>query len=93
MHHCAGCSVGGTLIQRPSLILLRSPPTIAVDNHAVTTIADIDECEENTHNCSQVCQNTIPGFKCACKRGYRMNQNHECVGELANYVLLLKLVA
>ena len=65
---------------------------MAVDNHAVTMIADIDECEEKTHNCSQVCQNTIPDYECVCESGYRMNQNHECVGELENNVLMLKLV-
>ncbi|XP_041098662.1 hemicentin-1 isoform X2 [Polyodon spathula] len=34
---------------------------------------DVDECEDGTHTCrySQVCENTIGGYRCSCPRGYR----------------------
>ncbi|VDM73731.1 unnamed protein product, partial [Strongylus vulgaris] len=44
--------------------------------------ADINECEMNLHNCgaSQMCQNTIGGFKCVdrCSDGYKYVDG-ECV--------------
>ena len=47
-------------------------------------VADVDECEEKTHKCAQICQNTEPGFTCVCEAGYRMNEDHDCLGELLN---------
>ncbi|MGH0143069.1 UNVERIFIED_CONTAM: hypothetical protein FKN15_022424 [Acipenser sinensis] len=34
---------------------------------------DVDECEDGSHTCrySQVCENTIGGYRCSCPRGYR----------------------
>ena len=49
------------------------------------TISDIDECFEETHNCSSVdnrkCNNTIGGYECICDNGYEENINGTCVGK------------
>ena len=34
---------------------------------------DIDECFNNTHNCTQTCTNTVKGFTCECNDGYVLN--------------------
>lgn len=36
-------------------------------------LLDIDECQDGSHMCrySQICQNTVGGYGCACPRGYR----------------------
>ena len=34
---------------------------------------DIDECINNTHNCTQTCTNTVGGFTCGCNDGYVLN--------------------
>ena len=43
---------------------------------------DIDECSENTDNCSQICTNTIGSYQCSCNDGYtRDSDGHTCNGE------------
>ena len=49
---------------------------------SISFCADIDECAENTHNCSQVCEDATPGFKCSCRPGYRMDEDSICIGKL-----------
>ena len=34
---------------------------------------DIDECEEATSNCSQMCTNVIGGYNCSCRPGYELS--------------------
>ena len=34
---------------------------------------DIDECSENTDNCSQICTNTDGNFTCGCNNGYLLD--------------------
>ena len=34
---------------------------------------DIDECSENTDNCSQTCTNTDGNFTCGCYNGYLLD--------------------
>ena len=31
---------------------------------------DIDECTNNTDNCTQTCRNTVGSFTCGCNDGY-----------------------
>ena len=42
---------------------------------------DIDECAEDTSNCSQICTNTIGSYSCSCISGYHIGRDgHECEG-------------
>ena len=43
--------------------------------------ADIDECWDNTDNCSQGCNNTIGSYLCFCVDGYILDTDlHTCNG-------------
>ena len=35
--------------------------------------SDIDECNNGTHNCSQICTNTNGSFTCGCDNGYLLD--------------------
>ena len=50
--------------------------------HWVDFIADIDECDQNTHNCSRdnaTCTNTEGLFNCCCDPGFN-GDGHNCAG-------------
>lgn len=34
------------------------------------SLLDINECEESTSGCDQLCENTAGGFTCTCRAGY-----------------------
>ena len=51
--------------------------------------ADINECIENSHNCSQECRDTTSGFECICFSGYKMNENSTCEGKIYEIFILL----
>ena len=36
-------------------------------------ITDINECDDASSNCDQICNNTIGGFECECYPGYSFN--------------------
>ncbi|CAI8020961.1 Fibulin-5, partial [Geodia barretti] len=40
--------------------------------------ADIDECEEGSHDCSQICVNTPGSYYCNCQRGFQLVGGTEC---------------
>ena len=40
-----------------------------------TFYLDIDECNENTDNCSQNCSNTIGSYQCSCNDGYTLDSH------------------
>ncbi len=42
---------------------------------------DINECEEDAHNCTDVCVNVQGGFKCACNQGYTLADPTSCTGK------------
>ena len=46
---------------------------------------DIDECEEETFNCTKFsqCKNLIGAYECRCKAGYRETANGSCQGNTA----------
>ena len=47
---------------------------------------DIDECDEDTHNCTQMCTNTIGSYVCSCEPGYRLDlDNAGCSGKCTYY--------
>ena len=41
---------------------------------------DIDECEANLENCSQICINEVPFFRCDCESGFRPKNQTQCIG-------------
>ena len=44
---------------------------------------DINECAIGTSGCSQLCNNTIGSYVCACNPGYQLSyDNKTCSGEL-----------
>ena len=42
--------------------------------------ADIDECEEGSHECSQICVNTPGSYYCNCQRGSQLVNDTHCEG-------------
>ena len=43
--------------------------------------SDINECDVNTDNCSQFCNNTIGSYQCYCEDGYTLDSDeHTCNG-------------
>ena len=59
------------------VILLYSQLVLVIYNHwyyAKNSIyTDIDECAEETDDCSQTCTNTIGSFICGCNIGYALD--------------------
>ena len=43
---------------------------------------DIDECEEDAHNCTKFskCRNLIGAYECRCKGGYQKTLQRTCKG-------------
>ena len=51
---------------------------------------DIDECTNNTHNCTQTCTNTDGSFTCGCNSGYVLDSDGvTCNGLYRNYTLYI----
>ena len=47
--------------------------------------ADIDECTEPAHGCSQLCNNTLGSYNCFCLKGYLLEKdNKTCVGKFSS---------
>ena len=48
--------------------------------------SDIDECSEGTHNCDQICTNTVGSFTCSCNSGYKLLGNGKsCRGTFSKH--------
>ena len=44
--------------------------------------ADILECSDGTHSCTQICNNTVGSYHCQCFEGYQLNEDgFNCTGE------------
>ena len=58
------------------------------------SFADVNECEEDIHNCSQICVD-IPGFyTCDCNTGYNISTDeHSCNGMWCDYTLILFILS
>ena len=59
-----------------------SPHNHGDTHHCVDFIADVDECAQNTHNCSRdnaTCTNTEGLFNCSCDPGFS-GDGHNCAG-------------
>ena len=47
----------------------------------LTYFTDVDECNNDTSGCEQLCNNTIGSYYCTCSEGYYLgNDNHSCLG-------------
>ena len=56
-------------------------------HHVCCCFADFNECEYGNAGCEQICTNSIPGYKCECYAGYRLDENGvNCISE---YVMLI----
>ena len=42
--------------------------------------ADVDECGEGSHDCSQICVNTPGSYYCNCQRGFQLVNDTHCEG-------------
>lgn len=48
-------------------------------------MSDINECSVNNGGCGHVCENTMGGFWCHCRAGYRLHWNKkDCIGKTAS---------
>ena len=47
---------------------------------AVYNIVDVDECVEGLDTCQHQCINTVGGYRCACRPGYRRISRSKCAG-------------
>ena len=49
----------------------------------VITISDINECEQSTVDCNQLCHNLLGSFYCSCFQGYTLStgDNSTCLGK------------
>ena len=46
-----------------------------------STYTDVNECEEETHLCSDICENIIGSYTCDCPIGFMLGQdNRLCKG-------------
>jgi len=43
--------------------------------------ADVDECSEKLNTCEHDCINTVGGYRCACRPGYRLISRSKCAGK------------
>ena len=49
--------------------------------HPILLCTIVDECEENTDGCAQICADTETGYVCSCRSGYRLaGDRHGCDG-------------
>ncbi len=54
---------------------------------------DIDECEEGSHNCMDLCVNLQGGFECACRQGYTLINSTSCAGMYLHYTCTKTVIA
>ena len=48
-----------------------------------TIFVDVNECSDQTHDCSQLCNNSIGNFTCYCTEGYNLDiDGKTCNGKL-----------
>lgn len=49
--------------------------------HPILFLLDIDECSMNNGGCSQICNNSVGGYNCACYPGYEFDPSlQDCAG-------------
>ena len=53
---------------------------------------DVDECTEGTHQCQQVCLNTVGSYTCSCNDGFMLSTDgRSCNGKSVFHPLCLHL--
>ena len=51
-----------------------------------SSCVDINECGQGTHNCEQLCINTVGSFVCNCRSGYRLSSDgRTCSGRMIQH--------
>ena len=40
----------------------------------------VDECDQNTDDCNQICTDTQGSYVCSCHAGYELNGKYTCIG-------------
>ena len=51
--------------------------------------SDIDECDDDSHDCQQLCINTIGSYECACEPGYFLKFDGKgCLGTRAHNCII-----
>eukprot|EP01124_Arcella_intermedia_P018681 TRINITY_DN257_c0_g1_i2.p1 TRINITY_DN257_c0_g1~~TRINITY_DN257_c0_g1_i2.p1 ORF type:complete len:1093 (+),score=193.29 TRINITY_DN257_c0_g1_i2:407-3280(+) len=74
---CGGCFNG-------SCDLSGTPPVCDclpgyVHKNATTCVIDINECVNGTHNCEEICTDTVDSYTCSCGFGAKLNvDGHHC---------------
>ncbi len=69
--------------------IVRIPTCYCVTNY----LTDIDECEEESDDCPQICSNTIGSYTCGCNLGYQLaTDQRSCSGECLFLVKRRQLV-
>ncbi|XP_063906392.1 tolloid-like protein 1 [Zophobas morio] len=52
-----------------------SDNTIQKEGFSFLLLADYDECVTKEHQCAHECINTVGSYKCACRRGYKLQRD------------------
>ena len=56
----------------------------------ISILLDINECEVNNGNCTQVCTNTNGGYLCACTSGFVLSADAKtCTGKPTNSIVTI----
>lgn len=66
-------------LMRPVLVslnLFAYRNTLGRAGNLVFLCIDINECQDDRHNCSQLCLNELGSFKCECSEGYLKDPLH-----------------
>ena len=63
--------------------------TICACAGQILVFIDVDECENNLHNCSYMCVNQNGSYSCTCDRGYSLQDDGEtCQSKCHNLLSL-----
>lgn len=55
--------------------------------------ADLDECQVNNGNCSNLCVNIVGDYFCRCDDGYALFDGNVCLGNSHNLLVAIQIAA
>lgn len=58
-------------------------------------IADMNECDPASplHRCNQICENTLGGYTCSCRKGYKLTTDgYECRKGKSDFIVIINLI-